>query len=178
MNLADFGALSLPCNAPADFTPSEGVTRLQRQKFFQFPLFQESQHRMLSRSCGLFPAVIHDRESALASKPSTKMLLPPRSSSASAVGWDFPSRRSRWKCGRAIPGFRRRSRRRAAGHARDGDSPRRLSRTAAGTARCSLRSANLTTSIPISSVAATAVAIAQSSDDNGTVWNAVCRNGT
>jgi hypothetical protein len=63
-------------------------------------------------------------------------------------------------------------------HAREGTSPRTVFRAAPGAARRSIRNPNLTTSIPMSSVAATPVTIAQSNSDSGTVWNAVCRNGT
>jgi hypothetical protein len=63
-------------------------------------------------------------------------------------------------------------------HAREGACPRTAFRAAAGAARRSMRSTNLTISIPINSVLARPVAIAQSSNDSGTVWNAVCRNGT
>ena len=62
--------------------------------------------------------------------------------------------------------------------AREGDPRARLFRAAAGASRRSTRSPNSTASDPTSRVPATAVAIIQSNDDSGTVWNAACRNGT
>ena len=62
--------------------------------------------------------------------------------------------------------------------AREGDPRARLFRAAAGAPRRSMRNPNFTASDPISRVPATAVAIIQSNDDSGTVWNAACRNGT
>src|SRR5262245_58804189 len=175
MNLVDFGPLSPSCNAPHQIRVLEGVTRLQRRKFFRYAVLKSRAHRVWARDWRLLPAVIYNGESASVSISTSETArhcnqpaeVPPAATVAAGGPMGVQSYRP-WFAPAISP---------ARGtHARDGDCPRSGSRPAAG--RCSMRSARLTISIPIRSVAATAVAIAQSSDDNATVWNAVCRNGT